>query len=86
MALFEATAAISAAIAVVPTAVGAAKAWLAIKRKHSDKRVKVTLSDGEEVTITTSKVDTNKLLELLAKVKAAEPDAPEGSLPNGEGQ
>lgn len=84
MALFEAAASISAAVAALPLALGAAKAWLATRRKHSDSQIKVTLSDGDELTITTSNMDTGKILEFLAKVQADEQALQEGNLPSGE--
>lgn len=86
MALFEAAASISAAVAALPLALGAARAWLAARRKHSDSQIKVTLSDGDELTITTSDMDTDKILEFLAKVQSDERALQEGHPPGGEDQ
>jgi hypothetical protein len=72
VALFETAAAISAAAATVPAVASVAKAWLASKRKHSDNKITVTLSDGGKVTVTTSKEESDKLIAVLTKVQADE--------------
>jgi uncharacterized protein YabE (DUF348 family) len=83
VALFEVATAVGAAAAVVPAAVSAAKGWLAAKHKR-DRQITITLSDGEKLEITTSKVDTDKFLQFLAKVQSDELAAQDGSLPSRE--
>jgi hypothetical protein len=81
VALFEAAAILSAGVAVVPVAVSAAKSWIAAKRKRA-RKITVTLSDGEELKITTnSALDTDKIIQFLTKVKSDELEAQGGSPP-----
>jgi hypothetical protein len=83
VALFEAATIISAGVAVVPVAVSAARSWIADRRKRA-RKITVTLSDGEELKITTnSALDTDKIIQFLAKAKTDELES-QGGNPPGE--
>lgn len=84
MALFEVAAVASGAITVVPLLFRAVKEWLQLRR--SEVHVNVTLSSGEELSITASNVDANEILQLLNRLRDEEQATQDETLPNGEGQ
>lgn len=79
---FEVTTVVVGAATSIPVVVRATKDWLTARRSYI--HIKVTFSDGKELTVTASNVDSRQIVQLLTAVQDEEQAVQEKAVPNGE--